>query len=125
IATVFAKQGAFVHILELTQDHAKEASDEIKKSGGKVATHGCNVASQKEVIATFEKIGAINVLVNNAGIAHIGKVDNTSEEDFDRIITVNVKGVYNCLHAAIPQLRKSGGGAILNMASVAALTGLA
>ena len=125
VAAVFAKQGAFVHIIELTAEHAKEAADEIKKSGGNVQTHGCNVASQQEVLATFEKIGAINVLVNNAGIAHIGKADNTSEADFDRVMTVNVKGVYNCLHAAIPQLRKSGGGAILNMASVAALTGLA
>jgi 2-keto-3-deoxy-L-fuconate dehydrogenase len=125
IATVFAKQGAVVHIIELTEDHAKETASEIKSAGGKVFTHGCNVANQKEVIAVFEKIGAINILVNNAGIAHIGKADNTNEEDFDRVIMVNVKGVYNCLHAAIPQLRKAGGGAILNMASVAALTGLA
>jgi NAD(P)-dependent dehydrogenase (short-subunit alcohol dehydrogenase family) len=125
IAIVFAKQGAIVHIIELTEEHAKDAADEIKQSGGSVFTHGCNVASQKEVTTTFEKIGAIHILVNNAGIAHIGKADNTSEEDFDRVITVNVKGVYNCLHAAIPQLRKSGGGSILNMASVAALTGLA
>ncbi|MEJ0102738.1 MAG: SDR family oxidoreductase [Bacteroidota bacterium] len=125
IAIVFAKQGAIVHIIELSEENAKETSDEIKKAGGLVFTHSCNVANQKEVLATFEKIGAINILVNNAGIAHIGKADNTSEEDFDRVITVNVKGVYNCLYAAIPQLRKSGGGAILNMASVAALTGLA
>lgn len=124
IATVFAKQGAIVHIIELTEDHAKETAGEIKLVGGKVFTHGCNVANQKDVIATFEKIGPLNILVNNAGIAHIGKADNTSEEDFDRVIMVNVKGVYNCLYAAIPQLRKSGGGAILNMASVAALTGL-
>ena len=124
IATVFAKQGATVHIIELSEDHARDTANEIAIAGGKIFTHGCNVANQKEVLATFEKIGAINILVNNAGIAHIGKADNTSEEDFDRIIMVNVKGVYNCLHAAIPQLRKSGGGVILNMASVAALTGL-
>jgi len=125
IAIVFAKQGAIVHIIELGEDNAKEAAEEIKKEGGSVFTHSCNVANQKEVLATFEKIGAINILVNNAGIAHIGKADNTIEEDFDRVLMVNVKGVYNCLHAAIPQLRKSGGGVILNMASVAALTGLA
>jgi len=125
IAIVFAKQGAIVHIIELGEDNAKEAAEEIKKEGGSVFTHSCNVANQKEVLATFEKIGAINILVNNAGIAHIGKADNTNEEDFDRVLMVNVKGVYNCLHAAIPQLRKSGGGVILNMASVAALTGLA
>jgi 2-keto-3-deoxy-L-fuconate dehydrogenase len=125
IATTFAKQGAIVHILELTDDSAKEAAQEITAAGGKVFTHSCNVANQHEVIATFEKIGAINILVNNAGIANIGKADTTNEQDFDRVMMVNVKGVYNCLYAAIPQLRKSAGGVILNMASVAGLTGLA
>jgi 2-keto-3-deoxy-L-fuconate dehydrogenase len=82
------------------------------------------VANQQEVLATFEKIGNIHILVNNAGIAHVGKVDTTPEADFDRIMNVNVKGVYNCLYAAIPQLRNSGGGVILNMASIAAWVGI-
>ena len=125
IAITFAKQGATVHIIELSEDGAKEAAAEIKNNNGKVFIHSCNVASQKEVLSVFEKPGAIDILVNNAGIAHIGKADTTSEEDFDRVLSVNVKGVYNCIYAAIPQLRKSGGGVILNMASVAALTGLA
>ena len=58
------------------------------------------------------------------GIAHIGKADTTLEADFDRVINVNVKGVYNCVYAAIPLLRKLGGGVILNMASIAATLGL-
>lgn len=124
ISALFAKQGATVHILELTDESAKDALDEIKANGGKVFSHACNVANQQEVIATFEKIGAINILVNNAGIAHIGKVDTTPEADFDRIMNVNVKGVYNCLHAAIPQFRKSNGGVIVNMASIAAWVGI-
>jgi 2-keto-3-deoxy-L-fuconate dehydrogenase len=73
---------------------------------------------------TFAAIGPIDILVNNAGIAHIGKADTTNEADFDRVIAVNVKGVYNCLHAAIPQLRANGGGVIVNMASVAAWVGV-
>lgn len=124
ISALFAKQGATVHILELTDESAKDALNEIKADGGKVFSHACNVANQQEVIATFEKIGAINILVNNAGIAHIGKVDTTPEADFDRIMNVNVKGVYNCLHAAIPQFRKSNGGVIVNMASIAAWVGI-
>ena len=124
IAVLFAKQGAEVHIVELTAESAKSAVEEIEVNGGKVFAHACNVANQQDVLATFEKIGAINLLVNNAGIAHIGKADNTAEADFDRIINVNVKGVYNCVYAAIPQLRKSGGGVIVNMASIAALVGL-
>ena len=72
----------------------------------------------------FNSIDVINVLVNNAGISHIGKVETTSEDDFTRIFQVNVKGVYNCLYAAIPLMKKNGGGIILNMGSVAAQVGL-
>ncbi|TDE28472.1 SDR family oxidoreductase [Flavobacterium ranwuense] len=124
IAALFAKQGAEVHIVELTEESAKTAVDEIKANGGKVFSHACNVANQQEVLATFEKIGNFNILVNNAGIAHVGKVDTTPEADFDRIMNVNVKGVYNCLHAAISHFRNSGGGVILNMASIAAWVGI-
>ena len=124
IATLFAKQGAEVHIVELTKESAKEAVSEIRAAGGKVFSHACNVANQQDVLATFEKIGNINILINNAGIAHVGKVETTPEADFDRVMSVNVKGVYNCLYAAIPQLRLSGGGVIVNMASIAVWVGL-
>lgn len=125
ISILFAKQGAVVHILELDEKAAKETNDEIKKENGKVFVHLVNVTDQKEVINVFKKIGAINILINNAGIAHIGKADTTAEDDFDKIMQVNVKGVYNCIHAAIPQMRKSGGGVIINMASVASWMGIA
>lgn len=124
IATLFAKQGAEVYIIDLTVESAQEAVDEIKQSGGKVFSYACNVADQKEVVETFEKIGNINILVNNAGIAHVGKVGTTPEADFDRVMNVNVKGVYNCLYASIPQFRLSNGGVILNMASIAAWVGI-
>ena len=124
IAKLFAKQGAIVHILEWNTDTANETAEEIKKGNGKALVHKCNVANQQEVLAIFENIGAINILVNNAGIAHIGKADNTKEEDFDKVIAVNVKGVYNCIHAALPQLRKAIGGCIINMASIAAQVGI-
>jgi 2-keto-3-deoxy-L-fuconate dehydrogenase len=124
IAVLFAQQGAEVHIVELTAASAADAVAEISTSGNKVFAHACNVANQQEVLATFAQIGKLDILVNNAGIAHVGKADTTPETDFDRIINVNVKGVYNCLYAAIPQLRISGGGIILNMASIAALVGL-
>jgi len=124
IAKLFALQGAAVHILELNSESAHEAAEEIKKNGGAVIIHKCNVADQKEVKNIFENIGPIQVLVNNAGIAHVGKADTTNEKDFDKVILVNVKGVYNCIHAAIPQLRKAGGGCIINMASIAAQVGI-
>jgi NAD(P)-dependent dehydrogenase (short-subunit alcohol dehydrogenase family) len=63
--------------------------------------------------------------VNNAGVAHVGNLENTSEEDFDRIFRINVKGVYNCMHAAMGSMKAAGGGVILNLASIAAIAGLA
>ena len=62
-------------------------------------------------------------LVNNAGVAHVGNAESTSEEDFTRLFNVNVKGVYNLLHAVIPFMKEKGG-AILNMASVASSVGI-
>lgn len=124
ISELFAKQGSHVHILELDADGAKSTVTQIESTGGKATVHVCNVGNQKEVVALFEEIGTIDILVNNAGIAHIGRADNTSEEDFDRVMNVNVKGVYNCIYAAIPIFKRAGGGIILNMCSVAAQVGL-
>ncbi len=124
MAVFFAKQGAEVHIIELSEESAQSVVNEINSAGGKVFSYACNVADQKQVIATFGKIGLHDILINNAGIAHIGKADTTSEEDFDRVISVNVKGVYNCLFASLPLMKKNGGGTIINMASVAAWCGL-
>jgi 2-keto-3-deoxy-L-fuconate dehydrogenase len=73
----------------------------------------------------YSRIGKVDILVNSAGVSHIGKVENTSEEDFERIFNVNVKGVYNSLHAAIPLMVSQGGGVILNVSSVAAQVGVA
>jgi 2-keto-3-deoxy-L-fuconate dehydrogenase len=127
IAKLFAQQGAVVHILELNQDLALQESGRIQANGGKAFAHAVNVANQQEVLAVVNEIsanGKIDILVNNAGIAHIGNAENTTEADFDRIVAVNVKGTYNCMHAVIPHMKKNGGGVILNMASVAATVGI-
>src|SRR5262245_35346920 len=93
IAVMFARQKAMVHILDLNKENATEVTDEIKAQNGKAVIHTSNVADQKEVLALFEKIGPVNILINNAGIANIGKADTTKEEDFDKVMLVNVKGV--------------------------------
>lgn len=124
IALLFARQGATVHIIEISGENSRSAVEEIVAGGGVAAAHTCDVTDQKAVMQTFESIGPVDILVNNAGIAHVGKADTTSEADFDRVMNVNVKGVYNCLHAGIPQLKRSKGGVIINMCSIAALTGL-
>lgn len=124
ISMLFAQQGAAVHILELNAEAAHQVVSEIENEGGQASAHGCNVADQQQVKKVFGKIGDFHILVNNAGIAHVGKADDTGEEDFDKVMSVNVKGAYNCIHEAIPLFRKSGGGTILNLASIAALVGL-
>lgn len=124
ISLLFGKAGAFVHIVEVNKTAAEEAAQEIQASGGRAEAHECDVSVQKEVDALFAKIGVVNVLVNNAGVAHIGNADNTGEEDFDRIFRVNVKGMYNCMHAALPEMKSRKSGVILNMSSVAAQVGI-
>ena len=124
IALLFAKQGAAVHVIELTENAGKNCVDEINNLNANASLHVCDVSNQQEVLQIFNAIGKIDILVNNAGIAHIGKAHTTSEEDFDRVIKVNVKGVYNCLFATIPIMLKNKAGVILNMASVLASVGV-
>jgi NAD(P)-dependent dehydrogenase (short-subunit alcohol dehydrogenase family) len=126
ISLTLAAQGAKVHIFELDQSKADGVIVEIQKNGGKAQAHNCNIAQQTEVKKEVDGIaskGHIDLLINNAGIAHIGDVENTTEADFDRIYNVNIKGVYNCIHCTIPHM-KTNGGVILNMASVAASVGI-
>lgn len=127
IANTFAQAGASVHILDLNEQQATEAADTIRQAGGKATSYAVDVSNQQQIIDVINQIaeaGPIHVLVNNAGVSHIGRVETTSEADFDRIFRINIKGVYNCLYATIPHLKANGGGVILNMASVAATLGL-
>lgn len=125
VAKVFAKQGAIVHILDLSLPAGEQTADEIKADGGIAYAQACNVSDQQQVSAVFDYIQTVNILVNNAGIAHVGKADTTNEEDFEKVFQINVKGVYNCLHAALPLMKQNGGGAILNMSSIGAVVGIA
>ncbi len=126
ISKTLAEHGAKVHIFELKEDAALEVVKEIESAGGSAVAHQCNVAIQKEINERVSAIGekeGIDMLINNAGIAHVGNVEQTSEADLDKIYSVNIKGVYNCIHAVVPFM-KDGGGVILNMASIAASVGI-
>lgn len=123
ISAILAQQGASVHIVEL--DPGPDLSQDIAGDGGLVSVHKCDVTDQEKVRTLFQRIGQIDILINNAGVAHIGKAGDTSESDFDRVYRVNVKGAYNCLYSAIPLMKKNGGGVVLNMASIASTVGLA
>jgi 2-keto-3-deoxy-L-fuconate dehydrogenase len=128
ISKTFALAGASVHILDLNKDQAEQAVNEIQQAGGQATSHAVDVSNQQQAVEVINQIaehGPIHILVNNAGVSHIGTVESTSEADFDRIFRINVKGVYNCLYATIPHLKANGGGVVLNMASIAATLGLA
>ncbi|SHE97334.1 NAD(P)-dependent dehydrogenase, short-chain alcohol dehydrogenase family [Fodinibius roseus] len=128
ICSLFAESGAHVCILDYDKESGQAVCDEIKAGGHSCSFYFCDVGDQPEVHSTFDQLTSecaqVDILINNAGIAHVGNLENTAEEDFDRIYEVNVKGVYNCMHAVIKQMVEQGGGVILNLASVASSVGI-
>jgi NAD(P)-dependent dehydrogenase (short-subunit alcohol dehydrogenase family) len=129
IAILFAQQGAQVAVIDLQEAAARETAHIISTAGGTARAYICNVALQTTIHPTIQQIktdfGTVDVLVNSAGIAHIGKLGTTTEADFDRVFQVNVKGVYNAMHAVIPIMSAQQHGVILNLASVASSVGIA
>jgi 2-keto-3-deoxy-L-fuconate dehydrogenase len=81
--------------------------------------------SVESTLHTLLQQGRVYILVNNAGVSHIGTVESTTEQDVDRVFRVNVKGYFNCINAVNGKMKAAGGGVILNMASVAGSAGLA
>ena len=94
IALKFAAHGATIRVLDINESAAAATCQRIASSGGSATAHLCDVTSQQDVRATFEEILLRDrtILINNAGISHIGTVESTTEEDFDRVVRVNVKG---------------------------------
>lgn len=123
-ALLFAQQRSEVHIVDINEEQTNKTVAEIIGDGGKAIAHLCDISNQEKVKEVFAAIQQIDVLVNSAGISHIGTADTTSEEDFDKIYTVNIKGIYNCLHVAIPLMKAVKKGVILNLASVAGVVGI-
>lgn len=129
ICKVLANAGASVALLDIDPESAQQVVSQIKNTGGKVQFYNCNVAEAERVSATFQNVatqfGSIDLLINNAGVSHIGDALNTSQMDLDRLYQINVKSVFLCVQSAIPYLIEAGGGAIINMSSIAAEVGLA
>lgn len=127
ICRLFAREGARVALFEIDPEAGAATVADIEAEGGSAMLFTCDVSRQADVAEAFaaaeRHLGPVEVLVNNAGISHVGTVETTSEEDFDRIFAVNVKGVYNCLQAAVGSM-KGRGGVILNLASVASMVGI-
>jgi 2-keto-3-deoxy-L-fuconate dehydrogenase len=128
IVKALALQGAKVFILDLNSEAARDIQREIEEVGGIAVALSCNVADHSSVNEVFSSIieseKNIDILVNSAGISHIGNLTNTTAEDFEKIFQVNVKGVYHCMRAVIESM-KAEGGVIINLASIAATVGIA
>jgi 2-keto-3-deoxy-L-fuconate dehydrogenase len=128
IAELFARSGARVRILDINRAAAEKTVEKIASCGGNAKAYECDVTSHTAVANIFDKIAAeekIGILINNAGISQVASLEKTAEADFDRVFNVNVKGFYNCMHAAIGHMKSNSGGVIINMASIAATSGLA
>lgn len=124
VCKVLAKQGAHVIVVDLNADSAKGTIDEITSNGNTAEALTLDVTNQGSVTTAFEKLKSLDILVNCAGISHIGSATTTNEADFEKVFQVNVKGVYNCLQAGVNVMKKSGGGSIVNISSIAAKVGL-
>ncbi|MCM4156922.1 glucose 1-dehydrogenase [Gramella sp. AN32] len=126
ISKTFAQQGATVHILDFNEDNGREAVKELEANNHKAFFYLCDISNTAETEKIFDSIaekGPIDILINNAGIAHVGNIENTSESDLDKLYAVNIKGVYNCIKPALKSM-KTTGGVILNLASIASSVGI-
>ena len=118
IATTFALQGATVHLVDLDKQKLKILSKTIQDNGGKAISHLCNVQEENSVQKMFKSIRAMDILINNAGIAHVGNLENTNVIDLDKLYGVNIKGVFNCAKAVLPIFKKQKKGCILNLSLI-------
>ena len=127
IAKLFAREGAKVVIGDVLEEEGRKTETEINETGGESLFLRMDVTSEDEwqqaVASTLARFGKLDVLVNNAGIGGTGKVEDTTVEAWDRVMDVNAKGVFLGTKAAIPELRRSGGGSIINISSQVGLVG--
>ena len=128
ISLQLAREGAYIVVVDLDKNAANLTLSKITANGGSGEILVCDISNNSDVTAFVKDLlehRTIDILINNAGIAHIGNVENTTEADLDRIYSVNVKGVYNMLSAVVPAMKTRRHGVIINMASVASSVGIA
>ena len=129
MAKFFANEGASVVIGDVLEDEGKQTEAEINEAGGQCLFVRLDVTDetqwQQAIASTLAGFGKLNILVNNAGIYRTHRVEDTTSEEWDQVLAVNGKGVFLGTKAAIPEMRKAGGGSIINLSSVAGLVGSA
>ena len=126
-ARLFAREGAKVVIGDLREELGRQVEAEINETGGECLFVNLDVTSEESwqaaVMAAVARFGKLDVLVNNAGIYRTERVEDTTVELWDQIMEVNAKGVFLGAKSVIPEMRKAGGGSIINISSVAGLVG--
>jgi len=123
-----AREGAKVVVTDIDDDAATDVVTEISRDGGTAAFWHLDVSSEREVREVFAKVeegfGRLDVLVNNAGIAGVNRpTDEVSLEEWEKVIAVNVRGVFLCTREAVPRMRRAGGGSIINLSSIYGIVG--
>ena len=127
IARRLAREGAAIAVCDVMLDNAKQVVDSLAKSGTKAIAYAVNVADGKQVTEVCDKIvadfGRVDILVNNAGITRDNLLLRMSEQDWDLVLDVNLKGAFLFSKALIPAMMKQRGGAIVNIASIVGVMG--
>ena len=127
-ARMFAREGAMVAIGDVLEEEGRQVAAEIGEAGGQAIFVSLDVTSESQwndaIAATVERFGGLHVLVNNAGIGGGGNVEQTTEAEWDRTMDINAKGVFLGTKAAIPAMRQSGGGSIINISSQLGIVGV-
>lgn len=123
----FAEEGAIVIVCDLAQEGIDAVVNKIKAAGGEAAGYVVNVTNKDQILAMVaavkEKFGRIDVLVNNAGNVQDAQLVKMTDEQFDRVIDINLRGVYNCARAVVDTMVEQGSGVILNASSVVGVYG--
>ena len=121
-AKLFAKEGAKVVFGDILDDEGRKTEAEIQEIGGEVLYIHLDVTKEEDwqrmVSETINKFGKIDILVNNAGVVSWGILEDTTSEEWDRVMDINAKGVFLGTKAGIPEMRKAGGGSIVNISSI-------
>ena len=127
-ARLFAAEGAMVAIGDILEEEGRRVAAQIGEAGGKAIFLALDVTSESQwldaIAATVAEFGKLDILVNNAGIGGHGTVENTTVADWDRVMDINAKGVFLGTKSAIPELRRAGGGSIINISSQLGLVGV-
>jgi len=128
VCRLFAREGAAVAVTDIVDDEGREVVAQIEKAGGEAAYWHLDTAREENIVGVFAEVhnhfGGLDILVNNAGIS--GNNTPTHEipaAEWDRVIAVNVKGVFMCTKHAVPYMQREGGGSIINLSSIYGIVG--